>query len=250
MDLLKEGIEYLLKYNRIETEVNKYSFDLFRSLMNITMPNNLDDSFYSLQDRIIQSQRRGDIISTEKTQILAKNIYLYKGDITLLKVDAIVNACNNKMLGCFIPLHRCIDNAIHSYAGLQVRRDLIEVMNKQGHDEENGKVKVTSGYNLPSKYIFHTVGPMIFGSVSKRDITDLKNCYLSCLNKAVEMKLDSIAFPCISTGEYHFDNALASEIAYETVNEYLNTDSKLDIKVVFVVFKDIDYYLYKDKGER
>lgn len=250
MDLLKEGIEYLLKYNRIETEVNEYSFDLFRSLMNITMPNNLDDSFYSLQDRIIQSQRRGDIISIKETQRLAKNIYLYKGDITLLKVDAIVNACNNKMLGCFIPLHRCIDNAIHSYAGLQVRRDLIEVMNKQGHDEENGKVKVTLGYNLPSKYIFHTVGPMIFGSVSKRDITDLKNCYLSCLNKAVEMKLDSIAFPCISTGEYHFDNALASEIAYETVNEYLNTDSKLDIKVVFVVFKDIDYYLYKDKGER
>lgn len=250
MDLLKEGIEYLLKYNRIETEVNKYSFDLFRSLMNITMPNNLDDSFYSLQDRIIQSQRRGDIISTEKTQILAKNIYLYKGDITLLKVDAIVNACNNKMLGCFIPLHRCIDNAIHSYAGLQVRRDLIEVMNKQGHDEENGKVKVTLGYNLPSKYIFHTVGPMVFGSVSKRDISDLKNCYLSCLNKAVEMKLDSIAFPCISTGEYHFDNALASEIAYETVNEYLNTYSKLDIKVVFVVFKDIDYYLYKEKGDR
>lgn len=250
MDLLKEGIEYLLKYNRIETEVNKYSFDLFRSLMNITMPNNLDDSFYSLQDRIIQSQRRGDIISIKETQRLAKNIYLYKGDITLLKVDAIVNACNNKMLGCFIPLHRCIDNAIHSYAGLQVRRDLIEVMNKQGHDEENGKVKVTLGYNLPSKYIFHTVGPMIFGSVSKRDITDLKNCYLSCLNKAVEMKLDSIAFPCISTGEYHFDNALASEIAYETVNEYLNTYSKLDIKVVFVVFKDIDYYLYKEKGDR
>lgn len=250
MDLLKEGIEYLLKYNRIETEVNKYSFDLFRSLMNITMPNNLDDSFYSLQDRIIQSQRRGDIISIKETQRLAKNIYLYKGDITLLKVDAIVNACNNKMLGCFIPLHRCIDNAIHSYAGLQVRRDLIEVMNKQGHDEENGKVKVTLGYNLPSKYIFHTVGPMVFGSVSKRDISDLKNCYLSCLNKAVEMKLDSIAFPCISTGEYHFDNALASEIAYETVNEYLNTKSKLDIKVVFVVFKDIDYYLYKDKRER
>lgn len=250
MDLLKEGIEYLLKYNRIETEVNKYSFDLFRSLMNITMPNNLDDSFYSLQDRIIQSQRRGDIISIKETQRLAKNIYLYKGDITLLKVDAIVNACNNKMLGCFIPLHRCIDNAIHSYAGLQVRRDLIEVMNKQGHDEENGKVKVTLGYNLPSKYIFHTVGPMVFGSVSKRDISDLKNCYLSCLNKAIELKLDSIAFPCISTGEYHFDNALASEIAYETVNEYLNTKSKLDIKVVFVVFKDIDYYLYKDKRER
>lgn len=250
MDLLKEGIEYLLKYNRIETEINKYSFDLFRSLMNITMPNNLDDSFYSLQDRIIQSQRRGDIISIKETQRLAKNIYLYKGDITLLKVDAIVNACNNKMLGCFIPLHRCIDNAIHSYAGLQVRRDLIEVMNKQGHDEENGKVKVTLGYNLPSKYIFHTVGPMVFGSVSKRDISDLKNCYLSCLNKAVEMKLDSIAFPCISTGEYHFDNALASEIAYETVNEYLNTYSKLDIKVVFVVFKDIDYYLYKEKGDR
>lgn len=250
MDLLKEGIETLLKYNHIKTEVNEYSFDLFRSLMNITMPDRLDKEFYSLQDRIIQSQERGDIIPYEKTDKLAKNIYLYKGDITLLKADAIVNACNSKMLGCFIPMHRCIDNAIHSYAGLQVRRDLMKVMKEQGHDEENGRVKVTFGYNLPSKYIFHTVGPIVFGSITKEDVSDLKNCYLSCLNKAVEMNLDSIAFPCISTGEYHFDNAIASDIAYKTICEFLNTNPNIDLKVVFVVFKDIDYRLYKEKGSR
>lgn len=250
MDELKNGIEYLLKYNHIEGSNVGVTFDAFRSLMNITLPDRLEDSFYVLQDKIIQNEYKNKkIVCIEDMICISKGIYLYQGDITLLKVDAIVNACNNKLLGCFIPLHRCIDNAIHSYAGLQVRRDLMEIMKKQGHDEENGLVKVTMGYNLPSKFIFHTVGPIVYGNVTKSDVSDLKNCYLSCLDKAIEMELDSVAFPCISTGEYHFDNTLASKIAYKTVSEYLKK-SKSNLKVVFVTFKDIDYRLYKDKGDR
>lgn len=248
MDYLKEGIEYLLKYNRINSQINEYTFDLFRSLLNITMPIDLDNSFYTIQDKIIQNEyKKKNLVSIFEMRELKNNIFLYQGDITLIKVDAIVNACNNKLLGCFIPLHRCIDNAIHSYAGLQVRRDLMKVMKEQKHDEINGTVKVTSGYNLPSKYIYHTVGPIIYGEITKIDINDLKNCYLSCLNKAVEMKLDSLAFPCISTGEYHFDNSLACNIAYETVTDFIKKNNT-NLKVIFVTFKDIDYKLYLDKG--
>lgn len=251
MDKLEQGIKYLLAYNRINTEIDAYSFDAFRALMNITIPDKLDGSFFLLQDSIIKDEyKKKTLVSLNEIEKLSKNIYLYKGDITLLKVEAIVNACNSKLLGCFIPLHRCIDNAIHSYAGLQVRRDLMIVMDKQNHDEENGLVKVTSGYNLPAKYIYHTVGPIIYGSETKNDILDLQNCYLSCLNKAKEMKLHTLAFPCISTGEYHFSNALASKIAYETVSDFLKNNLELDLKVVFVTFKDIDYSLYKEKGEK
>lgn len=251
MDKLEQGIRYLLEYNKIKADIDEYSFDVFRSLMNITMPDKLDSSFYSLQDSIIEEEyKKKSLVSLDEIEKLSRNIYLYKGDITLLKVDAIVNACNSKLLGCFIPLHRCIDNAIHSYAGLQVRRDLMIVMDKQNHDEENGLVKVTSGYNLPAKYIYHTVGPIIYGSETKSDVLDLKNCYLSCLNKAKEMKLHSLAFPCISTGEYHFSNDLAAKVAYKTVSEFLKNNLELDLKVVFVTFKDIDYSLYKEKGKR
>lgn len=249
MNALKESIEYLLRHNHIKTDIEEYSFDLFRSLMNITMPDHLDDSFYKLQDEIIKNEySKKKIVGIDSASPLEENILLYRGDITLLKVDAIVNACNNKLLGCFVPLHHCIDNAIHSYAGLQVRRDLIEVMERQGHDEENGKVKVTKGYNLPSKYIFHTVGPIIYSKVTSQDIEDLKNCYISCLEKAVEMNLDSIAFPCISTGEYHFDNALACDIAFETVQNFLKSTAKPSLKVIFITFTEHDFNLYQAKG--
>lgn len=248
MSILEEGIKYLCKYNNINPNGLEYSFNTFRSLMNITIPDKLDNDFYTLQDKIIKEEYNLKYISSiDDCELLSNNIFLFKGDITLLKVDAIVNACNSKLLGCFIPLHRCIDNAIHSYAGLQVRRDLLNVMNKQNHDEENGLVKVTKGYNLPSTYIFHTVGPIIYNKITKKDIEDLKNCYISCFNKALELNLDTIAFPCISTGEYHFDNALACDIAYETISKLINKNNKL--KVIFVTFKDIDYELYKNKKE-
>lgn len=247
---IEKGIQILLDYNKIDGHVDDYSFDTFRALMNITMPYGLDESFYELQDKIIQDEYKDrKIIHVDELSKLGKNIYLYQGDITSLDVDAIVNACNNKLLGCFVPLHRCIDNAIHSYAGLQVRRDLVAVMEEQVYDEPNGKVKVTNGYNLPSRYVFHTVGPIVYGRITERNIEDLSNCYLSCLRKAMEMNIKIIAFPCISTGEYHFDNAVACDIAYKTVSSFLNEHPESDLKVIFVTFKDIDQMLYKKKGE-
>lgn len=251
MEDLEEGIRILLGYNRLHGHVDEYSFDVFRSLMNITMPDGLNGSFYALQDRIIRKEYENKrIVDVDESVRLCENIYLHQGDITCLDVDAIVNACNEKLLGCFVPLHRCIDNAIHSYAGLQVRRDLVSVMQEQGFDEPNGKVKVTKGYNLPARYIFHTVGPIVYGNISDGSIEDLRNCYISCLKKAMEMKLMSIAFPCISTGEYHFDNAVACDVAYDAVSSFMKENQKSNLKVIFVTFKDIDKRLYMTKGER
>ncbi|MBQ6920286.1 MAG: macro domain-containing protein [Bacilli bacterium] len=176
MSDIKWCIEYLKKINDIKDDLDD-SFTTFRALLNITMPTNLSDEFYIKQDKALKQ-----IISNKQIVDAAsfKNgITIYKGDITLIKADAIVNACNSQMLGCFVPGHYCIDNAIHTFAGLEVRRDMLEIMNKQGHEEPNGQVKVSSGYNLPAKYIFHTVGPIYSGM--HRDETDLANCYYSCL---------------------------------------------------------------------
>ena len=147
------------------------------------------------------------------------------------------------MLGCFVPGHHCIDNAIHSFAGLQVRRDMMAIMEKQGHDEPNGDCKVTKAYNLPSKYIFHTVGPIYSGKA--QDEIYLKNCSLSCLKKADEMKLNSLVFCCLSTGVFGYPNEIAGLLAVNTVKQYLEKDNKNIKKVVFNVFLDKDYDIYK-----
>ena len=163
---IKWCIEYLKKYNEIDTLPNMMDEALFRALQNITMPYELSEEFYKRQDNVLK-----DILSRKEitdVSFFADGITLYKGDITLLKADAIVNACNNKMLGCFVPGHHCIDNAIHSFAGLQVRRDMMKIMAAQGHDEPNGDCKVTSAYNLPSKYIF-LILPVLFCSVYTQD---------------------------------------------------------------------------------
>ena len=214
---------------------------LFRSLQNITMPYDISEEFYQKQDAVLQDFfSRKDITNVADFE---EGISLWKGDITLLKADAIVNACNNKMLGCFVPGHHCIDNAIHSFAGLQVRRDMLAIMKEQGHDEPNGECKVTKAYNLPSKFIFHTVGPIYSGKA--QDEIDLKNCYLSCLKKADEMGLDSLVFCCLSTGVFGYPNDKAAELAVKTVRQHLEgTDSNVK-KVVFNVFLDKDYDIYK-----
>lgn len=152
MEELIKAINYLKDKNEIKQNL-PYEFNSFRALMNITMPYDLGDDYYKCQDAIIQAESKKKNIIDVNTLSFNNQIALFKGDITTIKADTIVNACNEKLLGCFQPLHGCIDNAIHSYAGLQVRRDLIKVMQAQGHDEENGKCKVTSGYNLPSKHI-------------------------------------------------------------------------------------------------
>ena len=240
MEDIKWCINYLKNKNNIKSLIDLDDKSTFRALQNITMPYDLSDEFYLKQDKVLK-----EILSKKEVvdaKIFSDGISIYKGDITLIKADAIVNACNSKLLGCFVPGHHCIDNAIHSFAGLQVRRDLIKVMEDQGHDEENGKCKVTSAYNLPSKYIFHTVGPVYSGS--NQDDIDLKNCYLSCLKMADEMKLESIVFCSLSTGIFGFPIEKASSIAVKTVKEYLKKENKTIKKVIFDVFSDRDYEVY------
>lgn len=247
MSRLDDGIKYLKKYNNITSDLKLSGFEAFRALMNITMPDNLSNSFYKLQDEIIKEEySHKKIKDIDDCISLKENIYLINEDITLLKVDAIVNACNNKLLGCFVPLHNCIDNAIHSFAGLEIRRDLLKVMTEQGKDEPTGKVKVTKGYNLPAKYVFHTVGPIINKELSEQSKSDLRDCYLSCLKEAVRLGVTSIAFPCISTGIYGFPKQEACYIALETVSNFLKHNKQ--ISVIFVTYDEKNFMLYKEKG--
>ena len=240
MDDIKWCINYLKDKNNIKSLNYLNDESAFRALQNITMPYNLSDEFYIRQDNVLHEILSKKVIVD--SSLFNDDISVYKGDITLIKADAIVNACNNKLLGCFVPGHHCIDNAIHSFAGLQVRRDLMKVMEEQGYDEPNGKCKVTDAYNLPSKYIFHTVGPIYSGSM--QDDIDLKNCYLSCLKKANEMKLESIVFCSLSTGIFGFPIEKASSIAVRTVKEYLEKENKTIKKVIFDVFSEYDYEVY------
>lgn len=219
-----------------------------RALMNVTMPTSLSEEYYLRQDRVLRGLlAKKHITKAEEIPEIGRKIALWRGDITTLEADAVVNACNSRLLGCFAPLHACIDNAIHSFAGLEVRRDLMPVMAAQGGEEPNGRVKVTAAYNLPSKYIFHTVGPIYSGV--PRDVLDLSSCYRSCLKKAEEMKLRTIAFCSISTGVFGFPILRASEIAVRTVLSELSENSSIK-KVIFNVFSEEDERVYEQTIER
>lgn len=242
MDDLSFCIRYL-------TEKSGKKFDLppekaLRALMNVTMPVDLSDEFYARQDNVLRGfSERKTIVDVDELPEVMPGVSLFRGDITRLKADAIVNAANGRMLGCLAPLHACIDNAIHSFAGLQVRRDMMEIMKKQGHDEPAGRVKVTKGYNLPAKYIFHTVGPIAGGYPRREHEVALTSCYLSCLNKAVEMGLKNIVFCSVSTGVYGYPIEKASRVAVRTVCEFLKKNDGLH--VVFDVFSEGDLAVYK-----
>ena len=171
-------------------------------------------------------------------------IAIWQGDISTLRCDAIVNAANSGMTGCYVPNHRCIDNCIHTFAGMQLRLDCDKLMKIQGVPESTGKAKITKAYNLPCCYILHTVGPIISGPLTKRDCGLLASCYRSCLQLAAEYGLQSVAFCCISTGEFHFPNQHAAEIAVETVQTFLKDETSIK-KVIFNVFKDIDKEIYE-----
>lgn len=218
---------------------------LFRALRNIWEPRELPDAYWALQDQYLRENlAEKGVTKLSDLQEVADQIYLWQGDITTLEVDAIVNAANNQMLGCFIPHHACIDNAIHSQAGLQLRLACQHLMAEQGHPEPTGQAKLTKGYNLPASYVIHTIGPIIEGQVSQADQDLLVSSYQSCLELAAEKGLKSLAFCCISTGEFHFPNQLAAELALETVREFLKNHPQ--IKVVFNVFKDQDLAIYQD----
>ena len=224
---------------------------LMRSLMNVRPAREASEHFLQAQDAELQRQlHEKGIVGLNQTLLspIDERFVLWQGDITRLKVDAIVNAANSQLLGCFFPLHGCIDNVIHSAAGIQMRLECSEIMKKQGHPEPTGSAKITSGYNLPAKYVIHTVGPIIgIGGVTQKEEFKLSESYSSCLRLADEHKLKSIAFCCISTGEYRFPNQLAAETAVRAVSDYLaqSPDSSIGA-VVFNVFKDSDFSIYRN----
>lgn len=197
-----------------------------------------------MQDAYLQGETAAKVITdiADLTPI-QPGLYLWQGDITTLKCDAIANAANSGMTGCYIPNHRCIDNAIHTFAGVELRLACAELM-QQGYPEPTGRAKITPAFNLPCKYVLHTVGPIIDARVTKADKELLASCYRSCLELAAENGLESVAFCCISTGEFHFPNEQAAQIAVETVKEFLKTQTSVK-KVIFNVFKDLDKAIYE-----
>ena len=245
-----EKLGYLIKTLNSEIEIpngEQEKKDLFRSLMNTWKVSELPSEFYKVQDEYLQEVLNAKgITRLEGLTEIDENIYLWQGDITTLEVDAIVNAANKALLGCLIPLHRCIDNAIHTQAGLQLRRDCDEIMKKQGSFEKTGQAKITAGYNLPAKHVIHTVGPIIYRVVEDDDKELLASSYRNSLKLAVDNNLKSIAFCCLSTGEFRFPNDLAAEIAVAEVKKFFREIPGANLKVVFNVFKDLDRKLYED----
>nr|WP_086347845.1 protein-ADP-ribose hydrolase [Enterococcus sp. 9E7_DIV0242] len=244
-------MDYLIEENQSYRDlVVPVSIDdkraLFRSLMNVRAPEPIDEEFLVIQNSYLQKQLSAkQVFRLSDSSSYSQNLFLWQGDITLLAVDGIVNAANNQLLGCFVPLHRCIDNAIHSAAGVQLRLACFDLMEEQKEAEETGKVKVTFGYNLPAHYVFHTVGPIVSGVVTEKNEEQLAQCYESVLAKAQEMGLETLAFCCISTGEFRFPNDLAAKIAITTVQKFIKEKSS-HLKVIFNVFNDTDKELYHD----
>lgn len=261
LDALKEdSIQYKnLQVGNSETEKR----NAVRSLMNVRMPRSISDDFLEVQDIFLQEEAKKKGIVTlaeiptvkdayESQRSFADRMSIWQGDITRLQVGAIVNAANSQMIGCFVPCHRCIDNAIHSAAGVQLRNECNHIMNQRRiqfgrqYEEPTGTATLTSAYNLPCKYVIHTVGPIVYGRLTEALKEDLRNCYRNVLQCCMEHEINSVAFCCISTGEFHFPNDIAAQIAVETTEQFFAQNENCGIeRVIFNVFKDIDLELYK-----
>lgn len=249
-----DSLLYLIKYLLSERrrvgvrgiaipEDGEERFRLFRSLVNIRPPEPVSADFLRVQDEFL----RGEISSEGITDIadlkqVGHGIYLWKGDITTLKCGAVVNAANSAMLGCFQPCHGCIDNAIHTFAGVQLRLRCAEIMHRQGCEEAVGTAKITPAYNLPCGNIIHTVGPIVRGTLTEAHCRQLESCYNACLKAAWENGIKSVAFCCISTGVFGFPQKAAAETAVSAVRKFIKTH---DIEVIFNVFKQDDFDIYK-----
>lgn len=233
--------------------------NLVRALLNIrepklTDPNLLEEIDCLLQSELIEKQ----IVDMEKLETIAsifpnkpfiqsEKLVLWQGDITRLNADAIVNAANSQMLGCFQPLHACIDNAIHSAAGPQLRDDCEKIMSIQGELEETGTAKITRAYNLPSHFVLHTVGPIVpqGTELTSKQRDELADCYISCLELASQLEhINSIAFCAISTGVFGFPKTEAAYIAVNTVTQWLAEKPNSFDKIIFNVFSTEDYDEY------
>lgn len=241
-ELLREQPQYAGRAIPAEEEAQKR---LLRALMNVRAPSPISRAFLEVQDTYLQEAlaEKGITDLSDLTPV-AKGVYLWQGDITTLRCGAIVNAANSGMTGCYVPCHSCIDNCIHTFAGVQLRLACADLMKRQGHWEETGRAKLTPAFNLPCQYVLHTVGPIVEGEVTKEDRRLLASCYRSCLALAEESHIESVAFCCISTGEFHFPNRLAAEIAVETVRNF-QAQTQSSLEVIFNVFKDLDYAIYQ-----
>ena len=239
--LLQERREYMGVSLPTEEEQRR----LLRGLMNLRPPAPVSGEFLQVQDAYFQERlKERGVTKLEALTPVQPGLYLWQGDIITLEVDAIVNAANSGMTGCYVPCHGCIDNAIHTYAGMQLRLECAEIMRKQGHEEETGHAKITGGYNLPCRYVLHTVGPIVSGTLTKEHEQQLASCYRSCLDLAAENNCESLAFCCISTGEFHFPNEKAAEIAVETVKQWQARHPQ-QLEVIFNVFKNSDREIYE-----
>ncbi|MDE6026217.1 MAG: protein-ADP-ribose hydrolase [Lachnospiraceae bacterium] len=265
-DILLEKLkEDSIEYKKLETKgfSSEEKKNAIRSLMNIRMPRELSDELLNLQNEYLKEElsAKGVVslsdIPTIKEQFNSKFIHadkisLWQGDITRLKVGAIVNAANSQMLGCFVPCHRCIDNAIHSFAGMQLREECNTIMSQRrikyggNYEEPTGTATLTLGYNLPCDYVIHTVGPIVYNRLNDSLCQDLENCYENVLKCCLEHDIKSVAFCCISTGEFHFPNDKAAEIAVETITRFLEKHADCMERIIFNVFKDSDKYIYEN----
>ena len=264
-DLLLEKLKAdSAEYKELNTK--EYSLEekknAIRSLMNIRMPRELPDELADLQDAYLQEERsvKGIVKLTDIPTIreafnrkcsYADKISLWQGDITRLEVGAIVNAANSQMLGCFVPCHRCIDNAIHSAAGMRLREECSHIMDHRrikygrNYEEPTGTATLTNSYNLPCDYVIHTVGPIVYDRLNDKLCQDLQNCYENVLQCCLEHNIKSVAFCCISTGEFHFPGDKAAEIAWKTVSAFMEKHGDCVERIIFNVFKNSDLELYK-----
>lgn len=239
-------IRALLDEQGYRNEIPQDAFEqkrLLRALFNVRPPKPVGAEFLAVQDAYLRETIREKGITRLSDLIPVQDgIYLWRGDITTLAVDAIVNAANSALLGCFSPNHGCIDNAIHTFSGVQLRLTCSEIMQKQGHEEPTGTAKLTPGFNLPAKYVLHTVGPIVSGRLTERHCALLRSCYESCLSLAEQNGIKSIAFCCISTGVFGFPQREAAEIAVDAAKAFRAHSA---IEIVFNVFREADLRIYQ-----
>lgn len=247
-EILDELIEYLLSENPefqniIIPENHQEKFQLYRSLVNIRPVKKAAPEFLGKEDEYLSYLlKKKGIIKIENMESFGDDLYLWQGDITRIQCGAIVNAANSGMTGCWQPCHSCIDNCIHTFAGVRLRYKCGEIMQRQGYEEPTGQAKITPAYNLPCEYVIHTVGPIVQGRLTQEHCRLLKSSYQSCLKLAVQTQISSIAFCCISTGVFGFPQQEAAEIAVDTIQ---NFQKNHDIKIIFNVFKEEDYEIYR-----
>lgn len=243
-ELLKEDASY--RGIRVPNDAGGQR-ELLRGLMNVRLPKSCEKEFLRIQDEYLQEEaRQKGIVEPTEMEELEPGIRLWKGDITRIHCDAIVNAANSGMTGCYVPNHACIDNCIHTFAGIQLRLACEKLMQEQGHEEPTGQAKITPAYNLPCRYVIHTVGPIVQAEVTERDCELLAGCYRSCLEMAEKYHLESLAFCCISTGVFRFPNERAAGIAVDTVRTFLGEKASSLKTVIFNVFKDRDEAIYRE----